>query len=98
MSYNKMGPNSTQSSFPVEALYESFRQGEKTGVLIAREILVEDIVKFFKLDYSLGVEIMTLIKSKDDDNLKMAMIMLISACKSSIKDEILEELNKELKK
>ena len=73
-------------------------RGKRVGEFEASVRVMEDVVKFFGLDYSLGTEIMELFKTNDANNKVVAVNMLIGACKSSIKDEILEEINKEIKK
>ena len=91
MSYKDSG---TYSSSPNNI----YAQGMKQGEYAASVRVIENVVKFFGLDYSLGTEIMELFKTHDSNNKVVAVNMLIGACKSSIKDEILEEINKEINK
>lgn len=55
--------------------------------------LIENIVKFFKLDFGTGQEIINLICTKDPANNLIAINMLLTEVKDKIKQEIISEIN-----
>jgi hypothetical protein len=77
----KMMSANSYNNYPREAITESYVQGCKD----TRIEFVESIIGFFKLEYSLGKQIMELMRS-DKDNQIIAFNMLISSAKDSIKN------------
>jgi hypothetical protein len=84
------GIQKSGSGYPREAVQDAYESGCRT----TRIKIVEDTVKFFKLEYSLGKNIMELMNSRDANDHIIAINMLISSAKDSIKNEVLSEINK----
>ena len=55
--------------------------------------LIENIIKYFKIDFGTGQEILNLSLSKDESNKIIAINMLLSEVKDKIKQEIIEQIN-----
>lgn len=56
--------------------------------------IITGVIRFFKLDYATGEEILNLMNSGDESNELVATTMLFASVKESLKEEIIKEIFK----